>query len=177
METKTEIQAAINKKIKGQGTAIDAGSVLAPILLGILDLIPEEFEQVQADWDEEDEDEPSYIQNKPIFVATDGDLTNMPVSRLEKLRRSSFLDVSGVSGFSGYDLYPRESMAIADVSVTDLNNKTIAEQYLDEDDDERIDACFGFAPLDSSSKIHVIDMFLCIVNESREVFRLMHIEL
>lgn len=37
--TRQEIQALIDAKIKGQGTAVDAGSVLPAILTGILDLI------------------------------------------------------------------------------------------------------------------------------------------
>lgn len=38
--TKAEIQALIASKIEGQGTNVDAGSVLPAILNGILDLIP-----------------------------------------------------------------------------------------------------------------------------------------
>lgn len=37
---KQEILALIDAKIKGQGTAVDAGSVLPDILNGIIDLIP-----------------------------------------------------------------------------------------------------------------------------------------
>lgn len=42
--TKEEIIAAITAKIEGQGTNVDAGGGLAPILKAIIDLIPGEYD-------------------------------------------------------------------------------------------------------------------------------------
>lgn len=45
--TKEEILSLVNEKIAGQGTAVDAGGALAPILSAIVDLLPSET--IEAD--------------------------------------------------------------------------------------------------------------------------------
>lgn len=60
---KQEILTAINKTIKGQGSAVDVGGKLAAILESIVDLIP--AEQVNSDWNATEG--PAEILNKPTI--------------------------------------------------------------------------------------------------------------
>ena len=65
---KQEIQALIDSKIAGQGSAVDVGGALPKILHEILEAA---FagENVQSNWDEADSQSPQYIQNKPSIPA------------------------------------------------------------------------------------------------------------
>lgn len=65
---KQEIQALIDSKIAGQGSAVDVGGVLPKILHEILEAA---FagENVQSNWNETDSQSPQYIQNKPSIPA------------------------------------------------------------------------------------------------------------
>lgn len=66
--TKQQIQALIDAKIAGQGSAVDVGGALPTILHEILEAA---FagENVQSNWDEADSNSPQYIQNKPTIPA------------------------------------------------------------------------------------------------------------
>lgn len=61
--TKQEIQALIDAKIAGQGSAVDVGGALPTILSEIIDTIQ------QADWNEADSTKPDFIKNKPTIPA------------------------------------------------------------------------------------------------------------
>ena len=65
---KQQIQALIDAKIAGQGSAVDVGGALPTILHEILEAA---FagENVQSNWDETDSDSPQFIQNKPTIPA------------------------------------------------------------------------------------------------------------
>ena len=62
--TKEEIKSLVAAKIAGQGTNVDAASVLPSIIEGILDLIPEA--PVQADLTVTDPTSPAYVK-MPIW--------------------------------------------------------------------------------------------------------------
>ena len=62
---KEEILGAIDKTIKGQGSAVDIGGKLAAILESIVNLIP--AEQVNSDWNATEG--PAEILNKPTIPA------------------------------------------------------------------------------------------------------------
>lgn len=65
---KQEIQALIDSKIAGQGSAVDVGGALPKILHEILE-VAFAGENVQSNWDEADSQSPQYIQNKPSIPA------------------------------------------------------------------------------------------------------------
>lgn len=66
--TKQEIQALIDAKIAGQGSAVDVGGALPKILTEILNAAFAGA-NVQSDWDENDNADPSFIKNKPTIPA------------------------------------------------------------------------------------------------------------
>ena len=66
--TKKEIQALIDAKIAGQGSAVDVGGALPAILHEILEAAFAGA-NVQSNWDESDSESPQYIQNKPEIPA------------------------------------------------------------------------------------------------------------
>lgn len=66
--TKQEIQALIDAKIAGQGSAVDVGGALPTILHEILEMAAG-GENVQSNWDETNTESPQYIQNKPSIPA------------------------------------------------------------------------------------------------------------
>ena len=65
---KQQIQALIDEKIRGQGNQVDSGGALATILGEILDMASAGA-NVQSDWDENDNTDPSFIKNKPTIPA------------------------------------------------------------------------------------------------------------
>lgn len=77
---KQEIQALIDAKIAGQGSAIDVGGALPTILHEILEMAAG-GENVQSNWDETDNQSPQYIQNKPNIPAP----YSLPVASAETL--------------------------------------------------------------------------------------------
>ena len=66
--TKQQIQALIDAKIAGQGSAVDVGGALPTILHEILEAAFAGA-NVQSNWDETDSDSPQFIQNKPTIPA------------------------------------------------------------------------------------------------------------
>ncbi len=62
--TKQEIEALINAKIAGQGSAVDVGGALPQVLKAILDMAAG-GENVQSDWAQSDSTKADYIKNKP----------------------------------------------------------------------------------------------------------------
>ena len=66
--TKKEIQALIDAKIAGQGSAVDVGGALPAILHEILEAAFAGA-NVQSNWNESDSESPQYIQNKPEIPA------------------------------------------------------------------------------------------------------------
>ena len=66
--TKKEIQALIDAKIAGQGSAVDVGGALPAILHEILEAAFAGA-NVQSNWNESDSESPQYIQNKPSIPA------------------------------------------------------------------------------------------------------------
>lgn len=63
-----EIRNLINEKIAGQGNQVDAGGVLATVLMEILN-IALAGGNVQSDWTEAEAESPAYIKNKPTIPA------------------------------------------------------------------------------------------------------------
>lgn len=69
--TKQEIIDKINTGIRGQGSMVDIGGVLADVLTGIVDNITT---PVQSDWAESDAEKLSFIQNRgPLYINDWGD--------------------------------------------------------------------------------------------------------
>ena len=80
--SKETIKAAIAAKIAGQGTQVDAGGGLAPILNDIIDEIPAPAPaQEQSDWNEADTESPAYIKNKPSIPSP----YSLPIASAETL--------------------------------------------------------------------------------------------
>ena len=65
---KQQIQALIDAKIAGQGSAVDVGGALPTILHEILEAAFAGA-NVQSNWNESDSESPQYIQNKPTIPA------------------------------------------------------------------------------------------------------------
>ena len=65
---KQQIQALIDAKIAGQGSAVDVGGALPTILHEILEAAFAGA-NVQSNWNETNSDSPQFIQNKPTIPA------------------------------------------------------------------------------------------------------------
>ena len=91
--TKQEIQALIDAKIAGQGSAVDAGGALPKILTEILNAAFAGA-NVQSDWDENDNADPSFIKNKPTIPAAQvqSDWTQADNTKVDFIKNKPTLD-------------------------------------------------------------------------------------
>lgn len=95
--TKEEIKSLVAAKIAGQGTNVDAASVLPAIIEGILDLIPEA--PVQADLTVTDSTNPAFIAGAPELNINDDEI-GVEIQYTEAFKSASFIRNKGV-------LFPR----------------------------------------------------------------------
>lgn len=99
--TKQEIQALIDAKIAGQGSAVDIGGALPTILSEILNMAAS-GENVQSDWAQTDNSKQDFIKNKPTIpspytlpVATDEVLGGVKVGSGLNITEQGVLSASG----------------------------------------------------------------------------------
>lgn len=110
--TKEEILSLINGKIAGQGTAVDAGGALAPILSAIVDLLPSET--IEADVEA--------LKKKAEFI-------EMPLPSPDTYSLSDFLSQTGITETVLQELVSGQHAGIQDTSESQIFTFVASEGY------------------------------------------------